>query len=80
MNFVQVDDWTALVGMDIDVRRQGGTVCSGIVDAVTPDGSILWICPAGGTRRLFEKADWFQAWAAADDPAVQYHLTTGHSS
>jgi hypothetical protein len=75
MNFVQIKDWTSLIGMDVDMRFQGVTVCSGIVDDVTNDGKILWVWPAGGTRRLFEKADWFEAWAVAEETAVQYHIT-----
>ncbi|MBT2586504.1 hypothetical protein [Arthrobacter sp. ISL-95] len=60
---VTVDDWASLPGRQAEIRYGNLLVCAGVVDAVMPDGSILWIVPDAGTRRLFEKADAFEAWA-----------------
>lgn len=77
MTFVLVDDWTSLPGVEAEVRLNGNSICSGKVDAVTADGEILWLAPAAGTRKLYEKAEHFQAWARADEVGVQYWIAKG---
>ena len=80
MNFVLVDDWTSLPGVEAEVRLDGISICSGKVDAVTPDGEILWLAPAAGTRKLYEKAEHFQAWARTDKVGVRYWIAKGTNS
>ncbi|MEV4954803.1 hypothetical protein [Paenarthrobacter nitroguajacolicus] len=58
---VPVDDWTSLLGSQVEVRHRNTTICTGEIDAVTPGGTILWVAPTAGTRRLFEKALSFEA-------------------
>lgn len=57
-----IEDWMALVGVFVEIRLRGRTMCSGPVDAVTGDGSILWVHPPGSERKLYEKAGSYEAW------------------
>ena len=51
-------DWQRTRGQHVEIRRNGETVRTGTVDAVMPDGSILWISAQGVyTRTLVERAD-----------------------
>lgn len=53
-----VDDWTGLKGEKIEVHEQGRIIDQGTVDAVTPNGLILWLAFDGHLpRRLVEKLD-----------------------
>lgn len=72
MKLRRVTDWTLLVGASIEIRLQGRSVCSGHVDAVTDDGAILWLQPAAENRRLFEKAEFYEAWAMEDRTGFHY--------
>ncbi|MEV7605892.1 hypothetical protein AB0N65_10690 [Paenarthrobacter sp. NPDC089322] len=52
-----VDDWTGLKGLTIEVHQRGFVMDRGIVDAVTPDGLVLWLAFEGAVeRRIVEKA------------------------
>ncbi|MBB6405115.1 hypothetical protein HNP00_002435 [Arthrobacter sp. AZCC_0090] len=51
------------------VPPAGVAVCSGQVDAVTEDGRILWLRPPAQNRRLFEKAEFYEAWQQRTAPA-----------
>ena len=73
----RITDWTLLVGASIEIRQQGHPVCSGYVDAVTDNGSILWIQPPAQNRRLFEKAEFYEAWATEDRTGFHYHVSKG---
>ena len=54
---------------------QGATlICSGILDAVTPDGSILWVLSAIEGRRLFDKTE-CQAWAIQPGTGFHYKIS-----
>lgn len=58
-----VEDWTNLAGRTISVRRGGRLIRVGLVDAVTPDGDMLWLQSEGvEPRALFHKADHYTAW------------------
>lgn len=76
----RVTDWTLLVGASIEIRQQGNPVCSGHVDAVTDDGSILWLQPAAENRRLFEKAEFYEAWATEERTGFHYGVTKSLST
>jgi hypothetical protein len=51
-------EWTqALVGQFVEIRKGGECLRSGVVDAITFDGSILWLSAEGvWTREMFEKS------------------------
>lgn len=56
-------DWRPLAGHAVEIRRYGEFVCAGTVDAVAPDGDILWMAPEGvRVRRLFERSEGYQVW------------------
>lgn len=61
-----VDDWCTLSGVNVEIRQQGSVVSSGTVEAVTEDGKILWLHSPVEGRRLFEKAEFYQAWAVEE--------------
>lgn len=74
--FIRIDDWTALTGATAVIKIHGTPVCTGTVDAVTADGNILWVQPAAGNRRLYEKT---RACAACvDDHNLGLHDRVTH--
>lgn len=77
MELRRITDWTLLTGASIEIRQQGSPVCSGYVDAVTNDGTILWLRPPAEDRRLFEKAEFYEVWAAEDRTGFHYKVTKG---
>lgn len=78
MELRPVTDWTLLTGTSVEIRQQGARICEGLVDAVTNDGGILWLRPLAGTRRLFEKAECYDAWTLEDRVGFHYEVTKGH--
>ncbi|WP_181365032.1 hypothetical protein [Arthrobacter sp. HMWF013] len=80
MDLRRVTDWTLLTGAIVEIRQLGSTVSGGHVDAVTDDGKILWLRPPAGNRRLFEKAEFYEAWAAEDRDGFHYEVTKGLDS
>ncbi|MDR6417704.1 hypothetical protein [Pseudarthrobacter sulfonivorans] len=51
-----VEDWTLLDGRDIEICEQGQVTDRGRVDAITKDGTILWLAQDGARpRRLIEQ-------------------------
>lgn len=79
MDLRRINDWTLLVGASIEIRQHGLTLCSRHVDAVTDDGTILWLQPPVPNRRLYEKAEFYEAWATEDRTGFHYRVTTGSS-
>ncbi|BCW74344.1 hypothetical protein [Arthrobacter sp. NicSoilB11] len=50
--------WDAVqVGDSVELRRDGHTAFSGLVDARTDDGDVVWVAAPAGDRRLFHIAD-----------------------
>ncbi|MHC6231871.1 hypothetical protein ACX5I6_20265 [Arthrobacter sp. MMS24-T111] len=76
-NLRRITDWTILPGARVEIRQQGFPVCTGHVDAVTEDGSILWLTAPAQQRRLFEKAEFYEAWAAEDRDGFHYEVSKG---
>jgi hypothetical protein len=68
-------DWKALPGITVEIRQNGLKVCSGLVDAVTPNGDILWVRQHSGDRRLYEKASRYEAWTCEDRPGFLYRTS-----
>lgn len=51
-------DWQRTLGQHVEIRRNGKTIRTGTVEAVTPDNSILWISAAGvDPREMLARAD-----------------------
>jgi hypothetical protein len=69
-----IRDWTLLPGVNVEIRQQGTTVCSGYVDAVTDDGKIIWVISLGQNRRLYEKDEFYEAWATEDSCGFHYKV------
>jgi hypothetical protein len=72
----RVLDWSALPGMGVEIRQDGFSVCRGLVDAVTPNGDILWVQQHSGSRRLYDKASHYEAWTVEDRPGLVYRTST----
>jgi len=50
------DDWTLLVGQNIEIYEQGKILDKGHVEDVTTNGHVLWLTMEGPQhRRLIEK-------------------------
>ncbi|WP_427116732.1 hypothetical protein [Pseudarthrobacter scleromae] len=75
MTHRRIDDWCTLSGASVEIRQQGSIICSGIVDDVTDDGRIMWVHSTVQGRRLFEKADFYQAWAVEERVGFHYKAT-----
>jgi hypothetical protein len=75
MNLRRINDWCLLAGADVEIRHHGAAVCSGTVDAVTEDGKILWLQSRVEGRRLFEKAEFYEAWACEERTGFHYRVT-----
>ncbi|WP_395405492.1 hypothetical protein ACHMXB_21730 (plasmid) [Arthrobacter sp. UC242_113] len=57
------DEWINLIGMVVDVRKDGEFVRRGVVEDATLDGSHVWIAGEGITgRALFDKGSGYQVW------------------
>jgi hypothetical protein len=50
---------TVETGDAVELRSNGRTVFSGLVDARTHDGDVVWVTAPAGGRRLFHIADGF---------------------
>ncbi|MCQ6271450.1 hypothetical protein M8J71_13275 [Pseudarthrobacter sp. R1] len=51
-----VDDWASVEGRYIEIYRHGVQIDRGVVDAVTADGTILWLMQDGALpRRIIEQ-------------------------
>jgi hypothetical protein len=71
----RIDDWCTLNGASVEIRQQGSIICRGLVDDVTDDGRIMWVYSTVHGRRLFEKADFYQAWAVEERVGFHYKVT-----
>ncbi|MDQ0850659.1 hypothetical protein QFZ65_002597 [Arthrobacter sp. B3I9] len=72
----KITDWSVLPGASVEIRQQGVTICNGHVDTVTEDGKILWLQQTPAGRRLFEKAESYEAWATEESCGFHYKVTT----
>lgn len=80
MDLRRINDWTTLVGANVELRQQGFPVCSGHVDAVTDDGGILWLLVPALGRRLYEKAEFYEAWATEERTGFHYRVSLTESA
>lgn len=57
------DTWNTLRGAVVEVRKNGTTIRTGLVEDVMPDSSALWIAADGLTGRvLIEAAEGHEVW------------------
>lgn len=63
LRFSPYEDWSALVGGFVEIRRESKFVTEGCVDAVMPDSSALWIAAdVANSRALYSKAEGYEVW------------------
>jgi hypothetical protein len=64
-----IRDWASLTeGEQVCVAQENGSEFYGRVDAVTEDGSVLWVHLAGGAgRRLFARSEGDFLWRVSRD-------------
>lgn len=71
--WIRYDDWSCVLGQEVEIRRGPKTVRRGRVDMVSEDSSILWIAgDHAQARALYIKDDGYGAWVSP--PCIQ---TTG---
>jgi hypothetical protein len=79
-------DWTKLQHGDVVwIRRKDSTTSTGRVDAITPDGSVLWVRPGGAsTRKMHHRSDGEQMWSlrqtADNAPTIDARLLALNSA
>jgi len=62
------EDWAALIGGPVQVRRDGAVVSAGTVDDVMPDSSALWLAAdAGQGRRCYTRSEGYEVWISPRD-------------
>jgi hypothetical protein len=60
-----VDDWRALLGMPVQIRRQEVPIRRGIVEDITWDGAAIWLAQEGNLgRMLVHKDEDYQVWVS----------------
>lgn len=63
MEWQPVEDWTTLEGRLVEFHQRGRVLDHGRVDAVTSDGSLVWLQHDGVLpRRIVEKKAGVLAW------------------
>ena len=63
---IRHDDWSHLIGATVEIRREGDTVRTGLVDHATKDSNILWLAQEGNNpRKMIDKAQGYEAWAGS---------------
>ncbi|MDQ0864540.1 hypothetical protein [Arthrobacter globiformis] len=56
-------DWKHLLHAPVEIRHGGKTVRAGLVDAVMPDSSALWIAAEGNLpRQMYDAARGYEVW------------------
>jgi hypothetical protein len=74
MKSYRCDDWRRLAGAKVEIHRHGQLVRAGLVDAVMPDDSMLWLAADhNGNRALFASAEGYEAWADPHDLADELY-------
>ena len=74
-SYRRVNDWRTLTGANVEIRQHGTMIGSGVVDAVTDDGHILWLYSPVEGRRIYEKADFYQVWAREERTGFHYKVS-----
>lgn len=74
MELRHIFEWTTLVGAKVEIRREGISIARCRVDAVTMDGSMLWLQPGLDSRKIYEKAELYEAWASDSRLGFHYQI------
>ncbi|TAP38804.1 hypothetical protein [Arthrobacter sp. S39] len=77
LQFIRHDDWAAVIGGPVQIRRHGLMVQSGIVEDATVDSSILWLRSSGvQPRRAFVRREGYEVWISPRDlqPGTRQHV------
>ncbi|MDQ0674704.1 hypothetical protein QFZ36_002265 [Pseudarthrobacter siccitolerans] len=61
----RVNQWSLLVGLDVEVRLEPGQRITGRVDDAMPDSTLLWLNTDGTGRRTIEKSRGHEVWLHA---------------
>ena len=73
-------DWQRVIGLPVEIRKDGETVTTGVVDEAMPDSSIVWLAPHGARHRtLYEAEQQYEVWvdptaAANNNPSARTSL------
>ena len=71
MSSVLYADWNELTGLDVEIKKDGRSIRTGHVGAVTRGADALWLESHGAQlRTLFEKAEGYTAWPLSGDAGV----------
>lgn len=63
MKYHRQHEWLPVRGEAVQIRNNGRIIREGFVDAVTADGSILWLAADGAfPRQMVCKADGDEVW------------------
>jgi hypothetical protein len=57
------DEWSKLLGAHVEVRKNGAALRTGVVEAVMPDQSALWLGMTGNNPRcMIFSSDGYEMW------------------
>ncbi|TDL36689.1 hypothetical protein [Arthrobacter nitrophenolicus] len=63
MKWMRCNDWSRLVGIPVEIRKDFTLVRAGMVEDVMPDSSALWLAAdAMAGRALFAAAEGYEVW------------------
>jgi hypothetical protein len=71
-------EWALLTNALVEVRHHGATIRAGVVDAVMPDSSMVWVAAdATHPRQLFEASEGHEIWVALQqhEGPLTYRMT-----
>ncbi|MCG2621838.1 hypothetical protein LVY72_07895 [Arthrobacter sp. I2-34] len=64
-------EWKNLVGLQVQIQKDGRTIRTGLVDAVTEDAGALWLAAYGvDVRALYDKAEGYTVVTVSDEARV----------
>lgn len=75
----RVDDWASIDGAAAEIVYEGQTIARGLIDAVTEDGSIIWMQDDTFRRRLYEKSESYEVWVSSEHAALNYKVSRAAS-
>lgn len=80
MKWFRCHDWSGLVGIPVEVRRDFRVVRAGVVEDAMQDSSALWLAAdAAGGRALFSAAEGYEVWLSPRelDGKLCYKMASG---
>lgn len=68
MSSARYRDWNELPGLEVEIKKDGRSIRTGYVGAVTRGADALWLENHGAQMRtLFEKAEGYTAWPLSEE-------------